>query len=202
MGTEISRLLDDVSNALQAKPTEHLVVASLKVSLHSPVENLIQQIMDTFLAIPNYIVMPAKILNDRKFCRHVYSSRDAFRSMPPGQTCVIPIQMYQQVLIYLADHTSKIREPPRNRHMETFTINNTNYDVPTTMWYTFRLNTTSDIYFYVHVYPDGHVSIIIACHYQTDLRSSFKQNAIAHYNKSLGLPAATPQKIEEIIWFF
>ena len=185
---KVDATLDFASvNMCITKPTYNLVTDHLNL----PQEDLsiFAQIFSVASKIPGMLILPLKMLNDKKFVVHMYESSTVFMSPNMTATNQDIVSTCSKVLIYIAHHKNKIVESLINQATKTIDLHGTDYDIPVNYWYTFNIDGTHQIFFFAHVSP-MQKSVMIAVDKQIEadhsLLQKMKDNALNYFDQTAG----------------
>ena len=163
-------------------------------NLHIPEEDLafLMQVLQLIWEALGLVIVPFKMLNDKKFTVHIYETATVF-TLQNNQQIQNIVPTCDKIFIYIAQNKSKIIEPSNKQIIKTVSINNDDYDIPINFWYSFNIDTDHKVYFFAHVSAiSSYKGVVVAVDYKNATSLSLmKDQAIDFYNQTLGSPAAT-----------
>lgn len=170
------------------KPTTCLAINNMDIPIKDrSVLNNIYEIISATLQLP---ILPGRALVDKKFCTQSFESSSVFRN--GNQAPLLEeIPNVDKLLIYLSKHEPQIVETRADWHAQTLTIDKVDYDVPTNLWMTFKLDDDQTVFFYVHIsVTQGYHGVLLAVDklYSSRLKT-LKDRALNYYRQSLGRDA-------------
>jgi len=185
----LDKICDYLSvNVCLEKPTYNLVAENLHIPED---ESVLAQIFNAIQKAAGVIIVPVKMLNDKKFAVHVYESAATFTT----QNVTMPqniVTTCEKMLIYISSDKNKIIERTYNQVIKTVNLHDVEYEIPVNYWYTYNIDNTHKVFFYVHVsIIQNYKSVIIAVDKNIEADNSFlakmKQDALNYYDQTLGI---------------
>lgn len=183
---KIDKALDYISYKLcPDRPTYRLATANL----HIPNEDLscVERIVNIVGKTLGLIVVPFQMLNNKKFTIHIYETTTTFTT-PNGPQVVNSVYTCDKMLIYIAQNRNKIIESIDNQILKTATINNHDYDIPINFWYSFNIDETHKVYFFVHIsLITNYRGVVISVDKKkSENLTLIKNKAIDFYDQTIG----------------
>ena len=163
----------------QEKPTHKLATDNL----HIPGEDLtlLMQIFNLARESLGLAIVPFKMLTDKKFSVHIYETSAIFVS-PYNPMPQNIISTCEKMLIYINCYKEKIVEPENKRIINHVTIDGHDCALPVNLWYTFNMDTSRKVYFFIYV-GTGYKGIVLAVDNTNDKNlSAMKDYAINFYD--------------------
>ncbi len=197
---KFSELLDYLSkNAGNESPSLHLVTQCMNLPI--PDRDVIHALLANLWGFISLVTVPVKLVNDRKFCTHVYETAHVFRSdqgqsnqhHPPATS------FCEKIIMYIASHSRSILEPPENRMTQNVMIGSEDYDVPVNLWHSVMFE-NKKIFFYIHISTiNGYKGVLFATDKENvDLLPKIKDTINEHYTKNLGRNNLSTQTIADL----
>ncbi len=183
---KIDSALDWMSNNIcLTKPSYQLILNEM--SIPKPDRELMEQILQLFVASYHFIVSPLRHLNDKKFTTHIYESSAIFRS-DGSQIGRQPLDSCDKAIMYIHDHIDNIEESECDMTKSDVTIRDNNYLVPVNYWYTYPFNNIC-IYFYIHInQPRSYKGILFATLRENSANlMALREKIFDYYNRNAGV---------------
>lgn len=181
--------LDYVSVHMCMEKPSHDLAAS---NLHIPEKDLslLMQLSAFVRETLRLMIVPIKMLNDKKFAIHVYETSASFMTQNIEQPQNI-VTLCEKMLMYITFDQNKIIEPTNKQVIKMINLHGIDHNIPVEYWYTYKIDDIHKVFFFIHVLPlQNYKSIILAVDKNVDATNSFltkmKQSALDHYDQTLG----------------
>jgi len=163
------------------KPTVDFAFTYLEIPIAE--RDAVVTLIQAFCKIPDVLITPAKLVNDKKFSPYGAETPSIFNTSkdPPS------ILYCDKAIIYIAKHLNNIVEPAEKRIIHNVMINKKEYDVPTSLWYTLNMD-KKKLCFYIHISTKtGYKGILFATKSEDiELLNVIKKNIESYYIATLG----------------
>ena len=172
------------------KPSYLLVTDNLDLPAED-LSNFIDLFDEIIRKASGLLIMPLKMINDKKFAIHVYEMSSTFITQNVSHPQNI-VTVCEKMLMYIAQNKNKIIEPSNKRVIKTVNLHGFDYDIPVNFWYTFDVDGVHKVFFFAHVSSmENYKGIIIAVDKNIEANHSLlikmKQSGLDYYDQTLGI---------------